>query len=61
MKKKQSETALYADLNMIEIDSDIESTLAKLRWIKMENEDEFDEAAGERVRRKYQTCYGFSK
>ena len=37
------EIALYADLDMTEIDSDIEATLAKLRWIELEKEEEYEE------------------
>ena len=44
MVKMRPETAIYADLNMTEIESDIEATLAKLRWIEMEKEDELEEA-----------------
>ena len=44
MIKMRPETPLYADLDMKEIDSDIEATLAKLRWVELEKEEEYEEA-----------------
>ena len=44
MTKMKPETAIYSDLDWTEIDSDIEATLAKLRWTEMEKENEYEEA-----------------
>ena len=44
MTKMRPETAIYSDLDWTEIDSDIEATLAKLRWTEMEKENEYEEA-----------------
>ena len=43
MTQMRPETTIYADLNMVEIDSDIEATLAKLRLTEMEKEEEYNE------------------
>ena len=43
MIKLRPETALYSDLNIIEIESDIEATLCKLRWTEMEKDEEYEE------------------
>ena len=44
MTKMRPETALYADLDSTATESDIQATLAKLRWIERENETELEEA-----------------